>query len=318
MAKRKETESTTKKKVATSKSKDLVVEITKEDVTGLVVSAKPVKPLVWDTNIPEIRKTIQEKLLRYAGMKVTDENFNQCDLVRKCCVSLRNSVENSRKNAKAQYIKLPADTLDAMYAELLKDIEKVELPLKEQFDVYAEEEREELRSIVQEYIDQYQEEYQLEDKFLAMVELKDKYLNKTQKDADTRESLKEQFEEAKEEQEAYYSDVNLIRATVGEDKRFNADLLVAQLEHRQVSVIVTEILNEKKRLDECEKEGKPLSVGENNETVIAAVEGSSKGSGKGSKPMKTVRCELTYPAEASQRIKDFFNSNKDIKVKFIK
>ena len=316
MAKKKETESTTKK-ATTTKSKEIVVEITKEDVAGLVVKAEPVKPLSWDTNIPEIRKIVQEKLLRYAGMKVTDENFNQCDLVRKCCVSLRNSVENSRKNAKAQYIKLPADTLDAMYADLLKDIEKVEIPLKEQFDAYAEEEKEAQREIVQEYIDKFQEEFQLEERFLNMVVLKDKYLNKTQKDVDTRSDLKEQFEEAKEEQEAYYSDVNLIRNTIGDDKRFNADLLVEQLEHRQVSVIVTEILNEKKRLDALEKDGKPITVGENKEEVIAAVEGNNSVSGKTGKVKKVV-CELTYPAEAGKRIKEFFDNNKDIKVRFVK
>ena len=316
MAKKKETESTTKK-VTTTKSKEIVVEITKEDVAGLVVKAVPVKPLSWDTNIPEIRKIVQEKLLRYAGMKVTDENYNQCDLVRKCCVSLRNSVENSRKNAKAQYIKLPADTLDAMYADLLKDIEKVEIPLKEQFDAYAEEEKEAQREIVQEYIDKFQEEFQLEERFLNMVVLKDKYLNKTQKDADTRSDLKEQFEEAKEEQEAYYSDVNLIRNTIGDDERFNADLLVEQLAYRQVSVIVTEILNEKKRLDALEKDGKPITVGENNEAVIAAVEGKNSVSGKTGKVKKVV-CELTYPAEAGKRIKEFFDNNKDIKVRFVK
>lgn len=316
MAKKKETGSTTKK-ATTTKSKEIVVEITKEDVTGLVVKAEPVKPLSWDTNIPEIRKTVQEKLLRYAGMKVTDENFNQCDLVRKCCVSLRNSVENSRKNAKAQYIKLPADTLDAMYADLLKDIEKVEIPLKEQFDAYAEEEKEAQREIVQEYIDKFQEEFQLEERFLNMVVLKDKYLNKTQKDVDTRSDLKEQFEEAKEEQEAYYSDVNLIRNTIGDDERFNADLLVEQLAHRQVSVIVTEILNEKKRLDALEKDGKPIPVGENNEAVIAAVEGNNSVSGK-TRKVKKVVCELTYPEEAGKRIKEFFDNNKDIKVRFVK
>ena len=189
--------------------------------------------------------------------------------------------------------------------------------MKEQFDAYAEEEKEAQREIVQEYIDKLQEEFQLEERFLNMVVLKDKYLNKTQKDADTRSDLKEQFEEAKEEQEAYYSDVNLIRNTIGDDKRFNADLLVEQLEHRQVSVIVTEILNEKKRLDALEKDGKPITVGENNEAVIAAVEGKNSVPGK-TRKVKKVVCELIYPEEAGKRIKEFFDNNKDIKVRFVK
>ena len=88
--------------------------------------------------------------------------------------------------------------------------------------------------------------------------------------------------------------MNLIRNTIGDDERFNADLLVEQLAHRQVSVIVTEILNEKKRLDALAQDGKPIPVGENNEAVIAAVEGNNSVSGKTGKVKKVV-CELTYP-----------------------
>lgn len=272
----------------------------KED---LEVRVKPLAPLEWDTNIPELREVVKEKLAKYAGLKVTEENFTQCDLVRKCCVSLRNSVIQSKKLDKAQYIKLPSDTLDAMYEELLKDIERIEKPLKEQFDEYDEVLKEELKSILREYVEEFQREYNLTPEFLNKIELKPKYFNKTQKESDTIEDIKSQFEEQKEAQKEYDSDVALIKTTIGGDRRFNEELLLSQLGFRKVSIIVTEILNQKKLFETIEEE--------EEEVVVVKKKKVTK------EEVTVAVVELRYGKEDGKELNRFFKQHKDIKVTWV-
>jgi hypothetical protein len=281
------------------------------ETTELEIVVTPRAPIAFNTNFQEIKKDLKKKLSKYKGLQVTDANFEDCKFIQKQCVTTRTLLEARQKEVIRAYIDLPKDALKKDFSELLNLVAEVENNIKAQMDVFEEERKAELTTILNGYVKKYQAEYKLAPKYLSSVQLKKSYFNKTAKEAETRADIKAQFEEAKKEQAAYESDVALIRSTIGDNKTLNAEHWVSQLEYRSASALVMDIKAELTRLEEvvqpsagAVKIGAPVTImSENAEEVLTP-----------SKKKKKMKIELTYPENYGEIIKAFFDEHPEIKV----
>ena len=254
------------------------------------IRVEPNAPLIFNTNFQEFRTLLKEKLEPYVGMKVTDATFNQCDLVRKQCVSLRIMLESRKKDAIKMFITLPRDTLTAEFQELLDAVAEVELGIKSQMDVYDEERKEDIRAALDDYKARLQEECSLRDKFLANIEYPKAYFNKTQKEADSRADLKMQFATQKALQEEEDTAIELISKECKKNLLLNPEHWIGQLEYRSPAAVLGAIGEELERLSSMGKETKKEAL-------------------KLSEPVKENWTNVTVSFTVSKRKeKEFFNS----------
>lgn len=305
----------------------------------LDVSIVPKTELVFDTNFTQVKKELSKKLKKYKGLKVSDSNFEHCKLVQKQCVSTRNLLENRRREVMKAYIEAPKNNLQVMFNELQDIIADVEKNIKQQMDVYEQERIEDLTIILNGYIKDFQKEYCLNENYADRVELKKKYFNKTAKEKETIEDIRQQFEEAAKDQRAYENDVRLIKQTIGDNGLINPDTYTHMLEHKSVSEIIMQINEEKDRLASLmeEKEDvKSIGVPVEESTFLEAVSKEPKKEFEGlelstefmsiardlseleeedfSGNKKSMVIKLEYPEEMGVLIKAFFESYKQIKV----
>ena len=287
-----------------------------ETVTDIEIRVEPKTPLVFDHNFDEAKKLLKKKLTKYKGLQVTDANFEHCKFVQKQCVTTRTLLESKRKDCIKAFIDLPKDMLQAQFKELQALVAEVEDNIAKQMDVYEQERIRDVRTAIQGYVDEFQDKYKLLPRFLDTVELKKQYFNKTAKEAETIADIESQFKDAQREQQRFESDCAMIRSTVGNNKLFNADKLIEQLEYKTASQIVMEINEEKDRINgvakEIEDSGVTPVLGTNNDTLLSAIGADDFGEFSG--VTKTMKVKIVYPEELGKTIQDFFKKYPSIEV----
>lgn len=290
----------------------------KEDATEVALKTDlvyaPKGKFEFNTNAPAVMAEVKRIVAKYKDIKITDANFDEAETLKRRVVTLRTFLTSRKKEAVKLFIAPVEEATKKTFDVLLKEVAVLEDVLASQLDVFEEARKDGLRVVLQGYVDEYQTRYELPEKFLALVEMKDKYFNKTQNEKDTIEDIESQFEEqlaAKKEED---SSKDLIRSEIGGDKRFNETLLFEQLDYRSVTAILTDIKTEKARFAEIDKGGS--GDGLPKITVGAKVSsGGFFGSAK-KKTRKTVLVQLTYDEDFGEAMKKFYEDN-DVEVKFI-
>lgn len=295
--------------MAKAKAKNVIapeaeVEIPKE--LSLIVN--PVTPLAFNGNFAEVKATLAGIAKKYKGIVITDENIEKYRLIKRQMVSLRTLITARQKESIQQFVKLPEDILKSQFAELLKEVAKVEDDFASQLDVFDQEKKDDLTIILKEYVDLFQEKYKINETNLALIELKDKYYNKTAKESESKADIEEQFIAAQAKEKARADDEKLIK-NMCLGTALNPDLFTKQLEYRSCSAIVNDIVDEKERLI-------------NQAAVVEPVKVGAKGGGIAivgvSKKMKELRILIKYPASESENINAFFATHPAIIVTTIK
>ena len=302
-------------------AKNKIAPESKEDDQSIfgevAVAVKPEHALVWQSNIPELKTMLTKVAKKYKGLKVTEENFESCDVIRKQCVTTRRMLEAEKKNTLDMYVKLPADIIKAQYDELLSLVDTVESNLKDQFAVFDKEKIDELTEIFTDYRNKVCDELGIPEESRSKIELKKSFFNKTAKEAVAREDIKAQAEALASEIAERKQSVELIKMECAADKRLNPEHYAKQLEYRPASAILFDIKSEKKRLADMDENGEsPIVVGEPTGRIAEII-------GKGAKPapsraqdttMKELLVTLVYPAYAGEKINAFFAENPEIQV----
>ena len=301
------------KKTATKKAvakKEATTEIALK--TDLVYAPKG--KFEFNTNAPVVMSEVKRIVEKYKDIKITDANFDEAETLKRRVVTLRTFLTARKREAVKLFIAPVEEATKKTFDILLKEVAVLEDVLSSQLNVFEDARKDGLREVLQGYIDEYQAKYELPDKFLALVEMKDKYFNKTQNEKDTISDIEDQFEEqiaAKREED---SSKALITAEIGGDKRFNEKLLFEQLDYRSVTAILTDIKTEKNRFAEIDKGGS--GDGLPKITVGAKVTAGGFFGVTKKKAKKTVRVQLTYYEDFGDALTQFFIDN-DIEAKFI-
>ena len=281
------------KEVAKSSAKEIAIK------TELLF--EPAAPFEFRSNSPVVLAEIKDVLAKYKKLKITDKNFDEATLVKRKVVSLRTMLTNRKKEATGLYCDPVKQKITTTYDTLIKEVTGLEKVLDDQFAVFDKITEDEIRAVCQGYIDEMQETHKLPDDYLAMVELKKKYFNKGQKEKDTYDDLKAQFEELDEKYKEYLGNIKLVECEIAGEVRFNRDLLVEQLSYRSLSAVLQDIKAEKERFAALDK-GAPVK-----KITVGAPANVSLLAGKKVKKMVAV-VRLMYNEDAEKEIFDVLDN----------
>lgn len=274
----------------------------------------PENPIRFIGNYAEITADIEASIGKYRSLKIKDSNFAEGELAKKMCQVLRTNITNRFKEWKDANITLPSETEKAKSEKVLSIVLEIEENLDKQFEVYDNEKREALTEILNGYVEAacaaegLSRSIEGDAEYIDRIELKPKYYNKTQKEADSKSDIEEQVKTLKRERDEKLGTIKLIRSMCAEDARLDVDTYIANLEFQSASVVMQSIVDAKERL-------KTVKVGETNEKVVDGLKlcASPKGKKAGAE-LKEMRVKITYPASSGKKLKEFFDTNPEIKV----
>lgn len=145
-------------------------------------------PGVLEFNFEELKNQLNEKLDNYRDLVVTEENEKEMSKEKANLNKLITAIEDYRKNQKKEMSK-PITEFESKCKELSNLVLEVTNPLKEQLDNFENIRRKEKENKVKELINNTIEKFELNKKYASLLNIKDTYLNKTQKENKTIEDL---------------------------------------------------------------------------------------------------------------------------------
>lgn len=223
-------------------------------------SKAPVGPVV---NFEDVKAALAAELARFENVdfsslepaKLQEEKSN----IRK----YRTSLEKTDKLIKEEYFTGPRRVYDAKVKELYELIASIETKVDE---VIAEEEairHQQVQAALDIYKAELQKKYLLPEAYLARVEYKKAYFNKTSKEVETKTDLRAQFETLSAEYEERLQAEEMIRKGLAGEPRINAEEQIRKLDAGVgLATILSFIEAEKKRLFDLDN---PEPVPQNEE-----------------------------------------------------
>lgn len=191
-----------------------------------------------DFNYDELKKTLQENLKKYKGLKFTEENIADGKSVKADLNKLKTALDTSRKDVKKDWNK-NLDTFESKMKELIALVDEPIKAIDEQLKFYEEERIKEKNKECKSLFAELAEENNL-DEFIAYDQVENpRWENKTFT-----------IEKVKEEMQSIMDKVNQGIKTISEmDSRWNYELL--DVYKRTLSLEA--VIQEQSRLDNLEK-----------------------------------------------------------------
>ena len=147
-------------------------------------------PAIIKFNYDEILKNLTEYSQKYNGLIVTEENLKEMINVKNELLKVENFVEDFRKQQKKEMEK-PIKAFELKCKTLLEVIKNVSEPIKLQLNEFEEKRKAEKEAEVQLIVNTVIKQKGLNEKYASQLTIIPKYLNKTQKDKDTKEDLEQ-------------------------------------------------------------------------------------------------------------------------------
>ena len=157
-------------------------------------------PGILEFNFEGLKNQLNEKLDNYRDLVVTEENEKEMAKEKANLNKLITAIEDYRKNQKKEMSK-PITEFESKCKELSNLVLEVTNPLKEQLDNFENIRRKEKENKAKELIDNTIEKFELNKKYASLLNIKDTYLNKTQKENKTIEDLELRASLLKQSQE---------------------------------------------------------------------------------------------------------------------
>lgn len=239
-------------------------------------------PAVIQYDFDAVSKQLDMKMQEYSSLVVTDDTLAGCKNAKKELASLRNRLEELRKEKKRELEK-PVKEFDTKCKKLQDQIAKVETPLSNALAVYDEKERQKKRDFAQKQIDTAVENYGLRPEYAAKMVIKNEFLNVTTTQKSVKADVIAQAEALQKEQSNHDASIDMIRQVVEkENERISVKLdvedyvsqfesgtdvlILVNLIHKQSENIFQQeqrIKEERKRQEEAKKkEAEEASVRE--------------------------------------------------------
>ena len=281
--------------------------------------AKEAKSYEVEANYDEVEVYLKGTLAKYKDVAFSPENMDEVTKVKGEMVGLRTSLASILEAEKKKRFNAPKAIFQAKMDSLIAIVSKVESEVQKVLDAKDQERIDELNEILDSYKEQYQTIYSLEDQFLARVEYKKNYYNVTQKEKDSRDDLKMQFETLKKEQTARNGSIKLIQKALADTPVINEQAQIDKLDAGDdVASILEWIEEEKDRLVQLEKPASPsVSIGVADGPAAQAIRSIS---GVASKidlstdfpgKTKTAYVAITYPFDGGAELTKLFKELKE-------
>ena len=215
-------------------------------------------------NFSDVGSKIQAVVDRYKDVKLTEDNVDYVKTLKKQFVSLRTGIDRERKEYMKVYITPAKDLVDSMCKELLAIVDAGESALGKQLDEYDQRRKDELTTVLKEYVADSVTKHNLREEYACQIKLIDKYYNRTQNEEDSADDIERQAAELEKKQSEYDASVKLITAEC-EDTGFIADTYIRELSYKSAMEIILEIKQDKKAKAELQTKidtGEKVAIGE--------------------------------------------------------
>lgn len=171
-------------------------------------------PKQIDFNYDELKKQIEKSLEKYQNLVVTQENLNDSEKARTTLRGFKKALDEQRKAIKKKWNE-PYDAFEKNIKELLALVDKPILALDKQISVFEEKSRNEKMERIQNFITEQLFSFMEENKDCPFdtnkIIIDERWFNKTFKDKDIVDSIKQQFQDQLDDYEASERDIELIK-----------------------------------------------------------------------------------------------------------
>lgn len=179
-------------------------------------------------NFEELKKAMEQLLMDYTGLVVTEDTLSACKSAQKELAGLRTKIDTYRKEKKKEAEK-PIKAFEEQCKTLIKLVEQVEAPIKDGIKVYDDQKREEKRVAAEEIIANVAIANGLKEKYRAQLTVLDKYMNLTAKKKDVQEDVETRAFALKVEQDREEELLNIIQMEIdSQNSRIKTSKLTMQ------------------------------------------------------------------------------------------
>jgi hypothetical protein len=215
----------------------------------------PEKGLPVDGNFQAILGYLTSREKEVAKMKLSEDNLEQAKLVIKEAGAYQKAVEERVKTTIALLFDGPKDVLKSKAQELYSAISRLKSSAELVIDKVEEDRVADLNRAYGAYKESFQALYHLDERRLAVIELRKWYYNKTPpgNEKKAKDDLEQQFKDLKKEQDDHEADVKMVRLLCADEQRLNVQTWIDRLNSVSVSFIAEEIAEEKRRLAGLDK-----------------------------------------------------------------
>lgn len=168
---------------------------------------------VIKSNFEDVKASLTETIAKYKGIVVTEEGLQDCKATQKELAGLRNKIDDFRKTVKKD-MESPIKVFEGQCKELIGLIEEAELPIKDGIIIFDNKRREEKRNKALEFIKESIEAHQLSEKYVARLDVLDKYLNLSGSVKSVREDIEQRAINLAKEQEEEIKAREMQKATI--------------------------------------------------------------------------------------------------------
>ncbi|RDW17605.1 hypothetical protein CWR48_13895 [Oceanobacillus arenosus] len=238
----------------------------------LQVKTIKLTPAVVEFNYKELEAILDESLKKYDGLTFTEDDAAECKSTITELNKGKKSLDTYRKETKKQ-LTASVTEFENKCKQLDKKFNAVLIPLKDQYEQFEENRREEKRQKVQEIIAQLIEEYDLIEKYAIKITVLDSHLTKSKTLKSIKEELTTNVSMLKVQQDKEESDkrviVNQVKLVNAENELNMSDIgYLRLLEFKDVNEISNQInkdvqheidkklLAEQRKREELEREEK--------------------------------------------------------------
>lgn len=306
-----------------------------ESTTALSVMpkfvVKELKSYDVEANFAEVETYLKGVRAKYKDVAFSPENIDEVVKVKAEMVGLRTSLTSITDAVKKQRFNGPKKTFETVMNALIAIAGEVEAEVDKVLAAKDQERIDELNEVFEGYKEHFQTVFGLEESFLARVELKKHWYNKTAKEKESKDELEAQFKTLKTEQTARNGSIKLIKKALASTPQINEQAQIDKLdagtdiasilewiegEQQRLACLANAALNEPEEapghvlgsvVDEDEEELAETAKEQHSlvrqvEGVVHKIDFSTDLPGK----TKTVLLEITYPYDGSAALTALF------------
>ena len=225
------------------------------------------EPVVFDFEATKER--LLAVLDECRGITVTETNLDSCKRKRKDLASLRNRMDDRRKEIEKKY-KEPLELFKDQVKELIQMVKEIEDPLLKDINYFDDQVRESHRKYAMDVAEEIAESEGLTPEFSKKIEIKKRFLNLTIKEEEIRTDIEAQVAILKQEQEEKEATIQALRTAVETENKtitakLNADEFISLLDRVQPVELLNRIRD---RADDIRRsESEALRAKENIEDI---------------------------------------------------
>jgi hypothetical protein len=305
----------------------------KEEITNVpALIVTPEQAPVVSGNFEQIETYLQKWRKQVSKMEITGDNMEQVRLVKKEAVAYRNSLMKIQNDIKKTYFNDPKAVFEARMGQLLGVVGEVEKAADQVLEIEEKERVAGINEVIDHYVEKFQAQYNLDGEYLARVERKKSYYNKTAEEKMRKDDIEQQFKDLKKDQDAYAANIRLIQATCKEEPRLNVQHWIDRLRYDDVATITEAIIAEKQRLRELDRQepGSTQTASSTVEDADCEVVGAGEAESEPVKlgipchidfssdfkdRTKTMKIELVYPCDLGDALTQLFAELKQYGIK---